>query len=53
LDIIIKNLSEYILEVKADNGEPWLVYVDNKLDDTFTEYAKTGIGKIQDNVLKI
>lgn len=37
----MKNLSEYILEaVKADNGEPWLVYVDDKLDNHFTEWAK-------------
>ena len=37
----MKNLKEYILEsVKADNGEPWEVYVNNKLDDTFTEWTK-------------
>lgn len=37
---------QYILEydskssVKADNGEDWIVYVDGKVDDTFTEAAK-------------
>lgn len=37
----MKNLSEYILEVvKADNGEPWQVYVDDILDNYFTEWAK-------------
>lgn len=37
----MKNLSEYILEVvKANNGAPWLVYVDDKLDDDFTKWAK-------------
>ena len=37
----MKNLSEYILEtVKTDNGESWLVYVDDKLDNHFTEWAK-------------
>lgn len=37
----MKNLKEYILEsVKADNGEPWKVYVNNRLNGTFTEWAK-------------
>lgn len=37
----MKNLSEYILEsIKSENGEPWQVYINNKLDKDFTEWAK-------------
>lgn len=38
----MKTLRKYILceSVKAENGEPWEVYVSNKLDDNFTEWAK-------------
>lgn len=38
----MKSLQNYIISegVKAENGEPWEVYVSNKLDDTFTEWAK-------------
>ena len=38
----MESLQNYIISeaVKAENGEPWEVYVSNKLDDTFTEWAK-------------
>jgi hypothetical protein len=34
--------TEYTLleSVKADNGEPWIVYVNDNIDKTFTEHAK-------------
>lgn len=38
----IKYINEYNLleSVKPENGEDWEVYVNNKLDNTFTEWAK-------------
>lgn len=38
----MKSLQNYIIDegVKAENGEPWEVYVSNKLDSNFTEWAK-------------
>lgn len=38
----MKSLQNYIINegVKAENGEPWEVYVSNKLDSNFTEWAK-------------
>ena len=38
----MKTLRKDILSeaVKAENGEPWEVYVSNKLDSNFTNWAK-------------
>ena len=38
----VKSINEYNLleSVKPENGEDWEVYVNNKLDNTFTEWAK-------------
>lgn len=46
----MRNLKKYITNqinkydlmesVKAENGQPWEVYLDNKLDTTFTSWAK-------------
>ena len=38
----VKSVNEYNLleSVKPENGEDWEVYVNNKLDNTFTEWAK-------------
>lgn len=38
----MESLQNYIISeaVKAENGEPWEVYVSNKLDSNFTEWAK-------------
>ena len=38
----MKSLQNYIISegVKAENGEPWLVFVNNVLDTYFTEWAK-------------
>ena len=37
----MKAIEDYINEsVKPENGKDWEVYVNNKLDNTFTEWAK-------------
>lgn len=38
----VKSINEYNLleSVKPENGEDWEVYVNNKLDNTFTKWAK-------------
>lgn len=37
----MKSIENYINEaVKPENGKDWEVYVNNKLDNTFTECAK-------------
>ena len=37
----MKTLTQYINKaVKPENGEDWKIYVNNKLDTTFTEWAK-------------
>lgn len=37
----MKNIKDYIQEgVKPENGLDWEVYVDNRLDSSFTEGAK-------------
>ena len=37
----MKSIEDYINEsVKPENGKDWEVYVNNKLDSNFTEWAK-------------
>lgn len=37
----MKTIKDFIQEsVKPENGKDWEVYVNNKLDNTFTEWAK-------------